>query len=139
MSERSSRADDSRVFSQASGRKSSQLIEDHFVSLDANFLFFLTVDDQSHFSGQVAFPAALSLRSASQATSTANAPVQQGGKRGRSCIGIDIKYRSLLDLVAMRTKDLPNPFRIPPENDIFNLRDQEKMKQKEVSEFYEYH
>jgi hypothetical protein len=79
------------------------------------------MDDQSHFSGQVAFPAALSLRSASQATSTANAPVQQG------------------DLVAMRTKDLPNPFRIPPENDIFNLRDQEKMKQKEVSEFYEYH
>ena len=93
------------------------------------------MDDQSHFSGHVTLPAALSLRSASQATSTVNAPIQQGGKR-RHSTGIDIKYifiDTLLGSVATRTKGLPNPFRMPPENDIFNLRDQEKMKEKEVS------
>ncbi|XP_062522550.1 cilia- and flagella-associated protein 100-like isoform X2 [Corticium candelabrum] len=84
------RTEDSRPMSQTSGRKS--------------------VDEQSHVSGHVTLPSATLLHSASQATSTAQAPTQH---------------------VAKQTKRRENPFRVPPENDIFNLRDQEKMKEKE--------
>lgn len=93
MSERSSKGEDSRVFSQASGRKSGKVTENlpHFVEIPLDRAVFWPVDEQSHFSGHVTLPVAISLRSASQVTSTANAPAPHGKQNaiGRNCIDIN--------------------------------------------------